>query len=103
MKRPKLPAVLPFEAHRVVVRCFYELDGYRAPKRGEYFVSGAIPCAYLATNDLTTPYWIARPTHLANRRTVDIKGDSVPPRWARIPVPAPPSRPTMARYASARR
>lgn len=33
---------------------------YRAPKRGEWFLSGAIVSAYKADNDLTTPYHIAR-------------------------------------------
>ena len=31
----------------------------RCPKKGEYFISGAIPTAYRAANDLTTPYYIA--------------------------------------------
>lgn len=31
---------------------------FRCPKKGEYFLSGAIPMAYLAPNDLSTPYWI---------------------------------------------
>jgi hypothetical protein len=32
----------------------------RAPKRGEWFLSGAIVTAYKAPNDLSTPYRIAR-------------------------------------------
>lgn len=42
----------------------YELLGYRAPKKGEHYVSGAIPAAYLAPNDLTTPYHVVRPLGL---------------------------------------
>lgn len=30
------------------------------PKRGEWYLSGAVPEAYKAPNDLTTPYHIAR-------------------------------------------
>lgn len=33
---------------------------FRAPKKGEYYLSGAIPCAYLAPNDFTQPYHIMR-------------------------------------------
>jgi hypothetical protein len=32
----------------------------RAPKRGEFYLSGAIPEVYRAPNDLTTPYYIMR-------------------------------------------
>ncbi len=35
-------------------------DQFRCPKKGEYFLSGAIPMAYLAPNDLTCKYWIAK-------------------------------------------
>lgn len=43
---------------------------YRVPKRvrygrplaGEYFLSGAIPRAYLARQPLETMYWIVKPT-----------------------------------------
>lgn len=33
----------------------------RCPKKGEYYLSGAIVTAYKAPNDLTTPYFIAIP------------------------------------------
>lgn len=33
---------------------------YRAPRKGEYYLSGAIVCAYRAPNDLKLCYWIAR-------------------------------------------
>jgi hypothetical protein len=33
----------------------------RAPRKGEWYVSGAIPAAYRAPNDLDTPYRIAHP------------------------------------------
>lgn len=32
----------------------------RAPERGEYYLSGAIVCAYRAHSDLRTAYYIAR-------------------------------------------
>lgn len=33
---------------------------FRTPKRGEWYLSGAIPQAYKAPNDLTTPYHILK-------------------------------------------
>jgi hypothetical protein len=33
---------------------------FRAPRRGEYYLSGAIPEAYRAPNDLTSAYWIMK-------------------------------------------
>jgi len=40
---------------------FFRATGeYRAPKRGEWYLSGAIIDAYQAPNDLDTAYWIAQ-------------------------------------------
>lgn len=33
---------------------------FRPPKAGEWYLSGAIVCAWRAPNDLSTPYRIAR-------------------------------------------
>jgi len=50
---------------------YFEMTGeFRAPKRGEYFISGAVPEAYYAPNDLTTPYQIARPATTPPREIV---------------------------------
>lgn len=32
---------------------------FRPPRKGEWYISGAIPAAYRARNDLSTPYHIA--------------------------------------------
>lgn len=32
---------------------------FRRPRKGEWYISGAIPAAYRAPNDLSTPYHIA--------------------------------------------
>jgi hypothetical protein len=37
---------------------------FREPKKGEHYLSGAVPCAYLAPNDLGVKYWIVRPVKL---------------------------------------
>ena len=39
----------------------YTRVGFRAPLRGEYYVSGAKPAAYRAPNDLTTAYLVVTP------------------------------------------
>ena len=44
-------------------KCYtYEVVGFRAPKRGEYYVSGSYPQAYKAPNDLEpSEYLIVKP------------------------------------------
>ena len=40
---------------------FFRATGeYRAPKRGEWYLSGAVIEAYQAPNDLDSAYWIAQ-------------------------------------------
>lgn len=39
----------------------YEPLGFRYPKRGEYYLSGAIPQAWLAPNDLTMMFHVVKP------------------------------------------
>lgn len=39
---------------------FVKTGEVRAPRKGEYYLSGAVPTAYRAPNDLTTPYAIMR-------------------------------------------
>lgn len=43
-------------------RARYRATGeFRPPRKGEFYLSGAIVHAYMAPNDLSTSYWIARP------------------------------------------
>lgn len=44
---------------RLLKKFRWDGEPMRTPKKGEYFLSGAIPVAYYAPNDLTTEYWIA--------------------------------------------
>lgn len=46
-------------------RCFYEALGFRPPRKGEFYLSGAIPMAYRAKADLAAAYQVVRPTHFA--------------------------------------
>lgn len=49
----------------------YKATGeYRPPRRGEYYLSGAIICAYRALNDLETSYWIAVAGKVTTHTTV---------------------------------
>jgi len=43
-------------------RFLYEASGeYRAPRKGEYYLSGSVIEAYRAPNNLTLEFWIAVP------------------------------------------
>lgn len=49
------------DGQRVYGPCRAHWDGKqkRAPKAGEYYISGAIPVAYRAKHDLTQEFYIA--------------------------------------------
>lgn len=44
---------------------FYERGPFRPPRKGEFFLSGAVVAAYRASHDMTSPYRIAIPTRPA--------------------------------------
>lgn len=63
-KRWTLPIRLGFEMVSGFYRSTampYTILGFRAPKQGEHYVSGAKPKAYKAPNDLTTEFLIVKP------------------------------------------
>lgn len=60
--------------------CFYEKIDFRPPKKGEYYLSGAIIAAYMAPNDLLASYIIVRPTHKAIAFRDYKKGDAIQPQ-----------------------
>ena len=78
----KLPETLTFEdlpgGVGAGARCFFRTIGHRAPKKGEWFVSGAIPRAYRARGDLTSEYYVVVPTHYANPASGYVRGVPVP-------------------------
>jgi len=53
-------------------RYFYRKVGFRAPKKGEWYLSGAIIEAYRAPNDLTTPYQVVEKVSRVVRRTIEV-------------------------------
>lgn len=71
-----LPAVVHFEH---LGNCYYSIMGTRPPKRGEYYLSGAIMEAYRAPADFNTPYIVVRPTFHATRASVWVMGAPIGP------------------------
>jgi len=76
----KMPEVMPFE--RVdgtnTRDCFYKRIGFGIPRKGQWYISGAIPMAYRAPNDLRISFLIVEPTHFAKLVTRQERGDAVP-------------------------
>lgn len=60
-KKWTLPTVLNFGGSYKRDFRKYEVLGYRPPKSGEFYLSGAICEAHEAFNDLSSPYLIAKP------------------------------------------
>jgi hypothetical protein len=56
-----LPSAVHFEG-RGFGKFHYRKLGFRPPKKGEFYLSGAIVQAYRAPNDLSTPYHVVEPT-----------------------------------------
>lgn len=76
-RRPKLPP-RPIHFEGLVERHSSHLNmrwvkviGFRPPRKGEYYLSGAIVEAYKAKNDLTASYWIVE-TLSINPMPVDL-------------------------------
>ena len=69
-KRYTLPDVIKFgDSSLISPQFFYEVIDFRAPKAGEWYISGAIPQAYQAPNDLGIEFLIAKKTQQAVQRT----------------------------------
>lgn len=79
-KNPKRRGERTFPAAEGEKRGRYRLTGeYRAPRAGEFYISGAIPEAYRAPNDLDSMYFIAVPVRAMKKnpkRRVFIPGRS---------------------------
>jgi hypothetical protein len=67
MKKPKLYKLIDYHPERkwasngIVSGSVMAINSkqFRCPKKGEWYLSGAIPGAYKASNDLNTKYYIA--------------------------------------------
>ena len=87
-KRPAFPTVMMFEG---LGDCFWQGPAvWRCPNKGEWFVSGAIPCGYQARQHLTTEYWIVKPTHYAKHVTAHQRGAAVEFTQGGVPLPRKP-------------
>ena len=76
-----LPEVMPFEgvgAAQTTRDCYYRIVGKAAPKKGQWYASGAIPMAYKARGDLSGMYLIVEPTHFAKQVTEWQRGEPIP-------------------------
>lgn len=70
----RIPGVSPNEYKYIMaVRLPYE---FRCPKKGEWYLSGAIPGAYRALSDLTGPYYICKLVRVQSKVVTDIVGDA---------------------------
>ena len=54
-------------------KTYYNTKEFRCPKKGEYYLSGARPCAYKAPNDLSTEFYIARPCKVVSKTIIQYK------------------------------
>lgn len=61
MSRPILPNRKILFEHTGARHYWVRVLAFRPPKKGEYYLSGAIVTAYRAPNDLSTPYWVCEP------------------------------------------
>ena len=52
-------------------------EEFRPPKRGEWYLSGAVVQAYRAPQDLTLLFYIVRPTHRAISQTCTVRGEEI--------------------------
>jgi len=69
-KRWMLPAALRFVesgSGLVAPHFFWRAIDYRCPRKGEFYVSGAEPAAWLALNDLRHPHLVVEKTTKARR------------------------------------
>ncbi len=64
-KKWTLPSVLNFSLGLSNGLAFYDVLGYREPRAGEFYLSGARVAAYKAPNDFSTKYLVVKPTHKA--------------------------------------
>lgn len=80
-KKWELPVVVPFEGfvgESWRSECLYHVLGYREPKKGEYYLSGAICEAYKAPNDLPSKFLVVKPTQKVKTVQVYTPGEVIP-------------------------
>jgi len=84
-KKWTLPEVVQFgDSSLTSPHYTYEVVDYRPPLAGEYYLSGAIPQAYKAPNDLSTPYLIVKQKAKMVRRQGWVPEDATESNGERI-------------------
>ncbi len=68
-KKWKLPEVVYFYT-TTNTPYFYNVVEFRCPKKGEYYLSGALVTGYLAPNDLSTEFLVVELTKKAVQQTI---------------------------------
>jgi hypothetical protein len=97
-----------FPSEFLTGRIRYRATGeFRAPKAGEYFLSGAKIMAYRAPNDLSGKYWIAEPvpgssTHNLPQEFIDLLKAATQSRIKGNPYAVPEVRAALECVAKAR-
>ncbi len=82
---PNLPNPLTFEGLGL---CFWEGPlVWGCPSENDFYVSGAIVAGYRARKDMSSPYWIIRPTHYAKPVQGFEKAEPVRFTPGRVPLP----------------
>ncbi len=69
MKGP-VKFITAFHGENFAEYYFYRVTAYREPKKGEYYLSGAIVAAYEAPNDLSFKYNIVEKGPKAVQKTI---------------------------------
>ena len=72
MKKGKLFPVGEYKGPNVMAQSTGE---FRKPKKGEYFISGAMPTSYIAYNDMSTSYNIAKLVRVKRVEVVKVVED----------------------------
>ena len=73
-KGPKYPDVVYFEK---LGTCFYSFVGQRAPRKDEYYLSGAVVMGYRARKDMRSIYWVVKPQVKAVKKTIYVAGEQI--------------------------
>ena len=70
------PAAKPCHFDKIGM-CFYEAGDFRKPRKGEFYLSGAIVQAWRAPMDCLADYRVVRPTHHAKQVMRWVEGEKV--------------------------
>lgn len=81
-KKWSLPRTVIFEGHKrpgmhTGARCWYKVIGFRPPRKGEHYLSGAIVKAYKASANISGSYLVVKATHFSFETRVSLVGEKI--------------------------